>query len=326
MRPFRTAAAVTVLATALTLTACGASGTSAGGAGQQSVTEANGVSFNLTANQHRYTAPEDPKLAAEVPAAIRARGTLEVVDSAQGAAPLSFFATDNRTVIGVEPDLASAVADVLGLKVQFHPVDWAQIFVGLDSGKYDVGFSNITDTELRKQKYDFATYRKDNIAFEARKGTTWRINGPKDVAGKTIAVSSGTTQEKILLDWSHQDVAAGLKPVDVKYYSTDSDTYLALQSGRIDAYLGPNPTAQYHAAVSGQTEVVGVVSGAGEALQGLIGATTKKDSGLVTPLADAIDELIADGTYGKILVRWGLTSEALTSSRINPPGLPLSNS
>ncbi|MEY9845932.1 ABC transporter substrate-binding protein [Streptacidiphilus sp. MAP5-3] len=326
MRPFRTAAAATVLASALTLTACSASGTSAGGAGPQSVTEANGVSFNLTPDQHRYTAPEDPRIAAEVPAAIRNRGTLDVVDSAQGAAPLSFFATDNRTVIGVEPDLASAVADVLGLKVQFHPVDWAQIFVGLDSGKYDVGFSNITDTELRKQKYDFATYRKDNIAFEARKGTTWRINGPKDVAGRTIAVSSGTTQEKILLDWSHQDAAAGLKPVTVKYYSTDSDTYLALQSGRIDAYLGPNPTAQYHAAVSGQTEIVGVLSGAGEALQGLIGATTKKNSGLVKPLADAIDQLIADGTYGKILARWGLTSEALPSSGINPPGLPLSNS
>ncbi|WP_443044478.1 hypothetical protein [Streptomyces sp. DHE17-7] len=57
-------------------------------------------------------------------------------------------------------------------------------------------------------------------------------------------------------------------------------------------------------------------------LSGLIAATTKKDSGLVEPLADALDHIIANGTYAKVLQRWGLSDEAVTDSRINPPGLP----
>ncbi|MGW4236261.1 ABC transporter substrate-binding protein [Streptomyces sp. NPDC004749] len=316
IRPKLAAIALAAVA-ALTLSACGSGST----------TEASGGTskgqFNTSPEQDRYTAPEITSIANEVPADIRARGTLEVGNSKGGFAPLTFFASDNKTLIGVEPDIARAIASVLGLKVHYNPVSFEQIFVGLDSGKYDVGVSNITVSELRKQKYDMATYRKDDQAFEAKKGTKWRVNGPEDVAGKTIAVPSGTSEEKILLDWSDQNVKADRKPVNVKYYQDNLAVYLALQSGQIDGYLHPNPESQYHAKTSGQTQVVGIVSGAGENLQGLISAATKKDSGLGKPVNDAINYLIDKGVYGKILARWGLSSEAVTTSQLNPPGLPL---
>ena len=69
------------------------------------------------------------------------------------------------------------------------------------------------------------------------------------MAGLKIAVGSGTNQEKILLEWDKQNQAEGLKPVDVQYYQNDSDTTLALQSGRIDLSFGPNATAAYKAAI-----------------------------------------------------------------------------
>ncbi len=81
-------------------------------------------------------------------------------------------------------------------------------------------------------------------------------------------------------------------------------------------------TAAYHAASTGKTEVVGTYSGAGATLQGLIAATTKKDSGLAEPLADALNEVIDNGTYAQVLKRWGLSDEAVQKSEINPPGLP----
>ena len=62
---------------------------------------------------------------------------------------------------------------------------WENLFVGLDSGKFDAGSSNITVTEERKEKYDFVTYRLDNLAFEARKGDDWTVTEPKDIAGQT---------------------------------------------------------------------------------------------------------------------------------------------
>ncbi|MFD0372949.1 ABC transporter substrate-binding protein [Streptomyces sp. NPDC059071] len=319
----RTAAAALGLTAALVLAACG--NPSDGGTTEVAAASGDKVKINLSPDQNRVTTGKVDSIAAQVPEEIRKRGTLEIVDSSGSAAPLTFFATDNKTVIGVEPDIAYLVADVLGLEPHINTVSWENIFVGLDSAKYDVGFSNITVTEERKEKYDFATYREDNLGFEAKKGSGLKVSGPEDVAGRTVAVGSGTNQEKLLVEWSKENVKAGRKAVDIKYYQNDSDTYLALQSGRIDLYLGPNPTAAYHAATTGKTEVVGTYSGAGATLQGLIAATTKKDSGLAEPLAAALDHVIKNGTYAKVLQRWGLSDEAVTTSAVNPPGLPKTN-
>ncbi|MEU7113883.1 ABC transporter substrate-binding protein [Streptomyces sp. NPDC046182] len=318
----RTSAALG-LALTLALTACG--NPSDGGTTEVVGSSGRTTKINLSPDQNRVTTAKVDSIAAKVPEKIRKRGTLEIVDSSGSAAPLTFYATDNKTVIGVETDIAFLVADVLGLEPHINTVSWENIFVGLDSAKYDVGFSNITVTEERKEKYDFATYREDNLGFEAKKGSGLKVAGPEDVAGRKVAVSSGTNQEKLLVEWSKENEKAGRKPVDIAYYQNDSDTYLALQSGRIDLYLGPNPTASYHAATTGKTEVVGTYSGAGSTLQGLIAATTKKDSGLAEPLAAALDEVIENGTYAEVLERWGLSDEAVPTSEINPPGLPKTN-
>ncbi|MEU7475063.1 ABC transporter substrate-binding protein [Lentzea sp. NPDC042327] len=281
----------------------------------------SGLSVSLGPDQNRVTAAKDDKIAAKVPEEFRSRGELVVGGSTGTAPPLRFYATDDRTVIGVETDIAHLVADVLGLRPRLETSSWENLFVGIDSGAVDVGLSNITVTEARKEKYDFATYRLDTLAFEAKKGGTWKVREPKDVAGKVIAVTSGTNQEKILVDWSTRNVADGLKATDVKYFQNSSDYYLALQSGRIDAYLGPNPTAAYHAAVSGQTEVIGTFSG-GAAVQGKIAVTTLKGNGLVVPVQEALNQLIANGKYAEVLKRWGLADEAVPTSEVNPPGLP----
>jgi polar amino acid transport system substrate-binding protein len=308
------------LASALVLAAC--ANPTDGGTAEVAAGKGTTTKINLGPDQHRITTDRVASIAAEVPEKIRKRGTLEIVDSSNSAAPLGFHATDNKTVIGVEPDIAYLVAGVLGLKPHLNTVSWENIFVGLDSAKYDVGFSNITVTEERKEKYDFATYREDNLGFAAKKGSGLKVTGPADLAGRNVAVSSGTNQEKLLVEWSKENEKAGREPIHIKYYQDESDTYLALRSGRIDVYVGPNPTAAYHAATTGQTEVVGTYSGAGATLQGLIAATTKKDSGLAKPLADALNHVIENGTYAKVLKRWGLSDEAVTKSEINPPGLP----
>ena len=283
------------------------------------------VKINDGPDQQRVVPAKVDAIAGLVPEAVRTKGKLVIGVGAAGSgfAPLAFTATDNKTLIGSEPDIAVAVAGVLGLAPDLQNTSWENLFIGLDSGKYDVGASNITVTEERKQKYDFATYRKDELAFEAKKGSGWKVTGPKDVAGKKIAVGSGTNQEKILVEWSEEAVKQGLPKVDIKYYQTNQATYLALGSGAIDGYLGPNPTSAYHVATAGQTEIVGTWSGAGSTLQGKIALTTKKGSGLVEAYAAAVNELIKSGDYQKILDRWNLADETVDTSEINPPGLPI---
>ncbi|MBQ1110123.1 ABC transporter substrate-binding protein [Streptomyces sp. 404i] len=305
------------------LTACGASDPSTDLATPKGRKD---TGVNIGPDQDRLRGKKVAAAADLVPEAIRERGTLRLGASAEAVPPLGFYATDDRTRIGSEIDIATLVADTLGLKPEFEQVSWENLFVGLDSSKFDGVLSNVTVTEERKEKYDFATYRLDNIAFEAKKGSGWKVREPADVAGKTISVSSGTNQEKILVEWSEKNVEAGREPVDIKYFQKDTDYYLALQSGRIDAHLGPSPVAAYHVASAGQSEIVGQLSGAGGGLQGKIAATTKKGSGLVEAYAAAIDHIVRDGSYGKVLERWGLSGEAVEKSEINPPGLPRTKS
>ncbi|CCH33650.1 ABC transporter substrate-binding protein [Actinosynnema sp. NPDC047251] len=308
-----------VAAAALALAACAG----ADGAVTEDKVVAGGKTVNLSPQQDRITATKVDAIAAKVPESVRQTGKLVVGGSSTTAPPLRFYASDDKTIIGVETDIAVLIAGVLGLEPRLEVTSWENLFVGLDSGAYPLGLSNITVTEARKEKYDFATYRLDTLAFEGRKGDSWRVTRPEDVAGRTIAVGSGTNQEKILVEWSRKNEAAGLKPTDIKYFQNASDYYLALESGRIEAYLGPNPVSAYHAVTSGKTEVIGTISGGGE-LPGKIAATTKKGSGLVEPVAEALDHLIENGKYGEVLARWGLENEAVTASEVNPPGLPKS--
>jgi polar amino acid transport system substrate-binding protein len=281
-----------------------------------------GVAVNTSPEQNRVRAEKVDDIAAKVPQAIRDRGSLVVGTTGQGSPPLSFRADDDTTVIGVEPDIAQLVADVLGLKVDLQPTSWENLFLAVESGQYDVGFSNITVTEERKDKYDFATYRVDTLAFEVPvTGKVQKIAQPADIAGLNIGVSSGTNQEQILVRWDEQNKAAGLAPANIQYYQSQGDYYLALDSGRLDAYFGPNPTAAYHVAVNAKTKIVGTVSGGGE-IKADIAAMTKKDNGLVTAVNEALNTVIEDGKYKEVLGRWNLDSESVPASEINPQGLP----
>ena len=122
-----------------------------------------------------------------------------------------------------------------------------------------------------------------------------------------------------------KDVAAGLKPIEVQYYDDDAVSLLAIQSGRADATFSVNATQAYQAARTGKTKLVGTVSG-GWPVTAEIAVTTRKGSGLADGLTVALNKLVEDGTYAKVLKIWGLSSEAIDKSFTNPPGLPKPNS
>lgn len=326
---------VPAIAAALLLSACSGNASkqpaAVPAAAGSTVVHVGSVS-NGAATPADLTVAQQERIRAELPAAIRDGGELRIAVGAlpAGSAPLAYVGDDQRTLTGSEPDLGRLVAAVLGLKPRFDNATWDNMFVGIDSGKDAVGFSNITDTEKRKEKYDFASYREDNLGFETLKSSGWTFTGDYHaLAGKTVAVGSGTNQEKILLQWQGE-LRAGGKDFAVKYYPDGNSTLLALTSGKIDIYLGPNPAVAYQVTQTSKTpaptRVAGEYSGAGATLQGLIAATTKKDSGLAKPIADAVDFLIQDGDYAKWLAAWNLGNEAVQTSEVNPPGLPLTNS
>lgn len=312
------------LSTAALTTAAllGAAACSSGAGAGTDTDAATAAGYNLTAEQNRITTGAVEEIAARVPRSIRDRGTLVVTGSAGTAPPLRFYADDDTTIIGSETDFAHLIGDVLDLDIELTAADWAQNFVRIDSGEADVFISNVTVTEERKEKYDFATYRLDSLAVEVGKDSGITFDGPADIAGLTIGVGSGTNQEALLVEWNEQNVAAGAEPAEILYYQNAVDYYLALGSGRIDAYVGPNPTSAFHVLQAGETEIAGTFSGGGLDLQGEIAVLTKKDNGLIRAVNEALNHIIANGTYAQVLERWGISNEAIEVSRINPPGLP----
>ncbi|MGU7768749.1 ABC transporter substrate-binding protein [Burkholderia sp. MR1-5-21] len=270
----------------------------------------------------RVRAPQDP-------AAIRAasgyrwvRDGAFTVAISPHAPPVSTYATDARTVVGADPDYAQLVADALGRTLVLVPIAWADWPLGLTSGKYDAVISNVGVTEKRKEKYDFTTYRLGLHGFYVRTASPIaRIAEPKDVAGLRIITGAGTSQERILLEWSRRNVAQGLKATEPVYFDDEAAARVALLSGRADAELNPNAALAYEAARDGKIRRVGVVN-AGWPANADVAIATRRGSGLVPALTLATNTLIGSGRYGQALARWGLQSEAVARAETNPAGLP----
>ncbi|MBR8123004.1 ABC transporter substrate-binding protein [Burkholderia multivorans] len=284
------------------------------------------ATFDLSPEQRgRPRGIADPAVERAGPASFRfAEPDTLTIGIAPSLPPISTYATDARTVVGFDADVGQLVADTLGRRLKIVALAWADWPLALDSGNVDAVISNVTVTEERKQKFDFSTYRKDQLGFYVRNDSAIRaIREPKDVAGLRIVTDAGTNQEKILLAWDRDNVAHGLKPVQVQYYDDHAMRIVAVQSGRADAIFSVNSVLAYQSAQQGKTRLVGTVSG-GWPRTADIAIATRKGSGLAQPLTDALNGLIKNGRYTQILDRWNLASEAIDTSRTNPPGLPKS--
>jgi polar amino acid transport system substrate-binding protein len=327
-RRSRLLAAAAVLPLLAGLAACSSAAADAdkGSSDLQTNNAKAGLSVDTDAAQKdRPHTTQDPAAIALLPASFKDKDTLTVAVSAY-VAPLAFLADDDKTPIGNEPDIAQLVADALGKKLDLEVTAWEDWPLALSSGKVDAVISNVTVTEERKETIDFSSYRNDQLGWLTKVGNSKvpaSITKPADIAGLTVAVGSGTNQEKILLAWDKENRAAGLKPVDIQYFQNDPDTILALQSGRIDASFGPNATAAYKAKTDPTLHVVGTLNG-GWPDTAQIAVGTKKGNELAPAITAALNHAIADGSYAKVLDRWGLTAEGIAKSETNPHGLPKS--
>lgn len=200
----------------------------------------NGTGVSLEANKTPINTAKNPQAIAQLPASFKpvVPGKFTVAIAGLSQPPLTVFADDNKTLIGSEADIARLVADSLGLELNVVPTSWEDWPLGVSSGKYDAAISNITVTKARKEKFDFATYRKDSLGFYVKSTSPIKkLEQAEDIAGLRIIVGSGTNQEAILLAWDAENQKKGLKPFTPIYTKDEAAQTLALQSGRADAYF-----------------------------------------------------------------------------------------
>ncbi len=258
------------------------------------------------------SAGTDPK--SLVPADVKAKGTLIVAADASYA-PNEFFASDGKTIIGMDADLAQALGQELGLKVTVQNVTFDSILAGISAGKYDLGMSSFTDTKEREGAVDFVTYFSAGSSLMVKAGNPEGLK-PNDLSlcGKTLAVEKGTVQESTDIPADTKTCTSAGKPA-VKGLSFDDQNgaNLALSSGRADGVLADSPVAAYAAK---QSDGKFVISGQpyGTAPYGI---AIPKGTGMSNAVLAALKVLISNGTYTQILTKWGIQDGAITNPVIN---------
>ena len=301
------AAALSIVA----LTAFAACGTTDSG-DQAATASASGSSAPTSEPFDVSGISKDDAIASLLPDSVASDGTLSVgMDTSY--APAEFLASDGKTAVGYDVDLASAVAAVLGLKAEPVVSTFDSIIPSIGA-KYDVGISSFTVTPERTQSVDFVSYFKAGMSYAVKKGNPAGLSAD-DLCGAKMAVQTGTTEEEDANKAGKKCEADGKKAIDVQPYKLQTDVTTALVTGKADVLYADTPVTGYAIAqTNDQLETLGEDKDV--AVQGI--AVKKGDSGTAEALQKAVQKLIDDGTYTKILTRWGAQSGAVDKSEINP--------
>lgn len=250
-------------------------------------------------------------VAALVPARVK-RGTYTVAADASYA-PNEFIGPDGHTVVGMDADLVKTLGDVMGLKTKVVNVTFDAIIPGLQAGKYDMGASSFTDTKARQKVVDFVTYFTAGTSFYTKAQGGTAVGTLAALCGHTVAVEAGTTEQTDATGQSAKCKAAHKAAVTVLSFPNQNDANLALQSGRAQLVMADSPVAAYAVKQSnGAFKIVGQPYGTAP-----YGLALPKGSGMTKAVLAALKALMADGTYTKILAKWGIQAGAITNPKIN---------
>ncbi len=250
---------------------------------------------------------KDDALAAQVDGKFSADGKL-VVGTDPSYEPNEF--KQGGQIVGFDVDLGTAIAKKLGLTAEFQESKFDAILPALGS-RYEIGMSSFTVTAERQKVVDFVSY------FSA--GTQWASKDsafdPDNACGKKVSVQTGTIQDTEDLP-ARQKKCAG-NAIQIQRYDGQDEATNAVVLGKADAVLADSPVmAGAVKKVGGGLALIGEVYDAAP-----YGIAIPKNAGTTKDaILGATKALIADGTYLKILDKWGVAQGAITDPVLNGAG------
>ena len=230
-------------------------------------------------------------------------------------APAEFLAADGKTPVGFDVDIAKALAGVFGLEADPETAIFDSIIPAVGA-KYDIGISSFTVTKERLEAVDFVSHFNAGSAWAVKKGNPNKVD-TSDLCGKKVAVQTATMQETEANKIAKQCEADGKDKLEVISSKLQTDVTTNVVTGKADVFYADSPVAGYAIAqTDGQLEMLGKVEGV--APEGIV--IKKGDSQMDEAVQKAVQKLIDDGTYLKILKYWGVEDGAIETSEINTPG------
>ena len=230
-------------------------------------------------------------------------------------APAEFLAADGKTPVGFDVDIVKALAKTCGLEADPQTSNFDSIIPSIGS-KYDIGVSSFTITPERMKAVDFVSMFKAGSTWVVKKGNPNKVD-TSDLCGKKVAVQTATMQETAANKMAKQCKADGKAEMDVISSKLQTDVTTNVVTGKAGVFYADSPVAGYAIAqTDGELETLGKTEGI--APEGIV--VKKGDQQMDEALQKALQKLIDDGTYMKILKYWGVQDGAISKPEINTPG------
>ena len=197
---------------------------------------------------------------------------------------------DGDKIVGIDMDIADAIAKKLGLEVQIEDIAFDSVILEVTSGKADIGLAGISATDERKQSVDFSdTYTTSKQLIIVKDDSP--IKGSKDLEGKTVGVQTGTTGDIL---------ASDIKDVKPEIYDKGMDAVQALSQGKVDAVIIDSEVAKKFVEETSGLKVLDEAF----ADENYAIAIKKGNKELLDSVNKALSELKSDGTIDSIIAKY----------------------
>ena len=231
-------------------------------------------------------------------------------------APVEFYAPRTHQVTGFDYDLAQELAKHMGVRLSFTNHDFNSIVPALRSGQYDLVMSAMSDTRQREKQVDFIDYFLAGSGILVAKGNPAHIYGLGDLCGRTVDLQGATSQEILVKMQSDKCKGVHLGPINILSYKTDDEAFKQIASGKSVAHISDFPVVAYIAKTydgGKRFDIIGKQFGV--VPYGI--AVAKNKRALRDSVQAALVKMVADGSYDRILKKWGLEQGALRSAPIS---------
>ncbi len=212
------------------------------------------------------------------------------------------------SMVGLDPDVMRAIATTLGIKYRESDVPFDDIIVGVKSNRYQIGTSSFPDTKALETSVNFVDYYRGGEAFYAPSGSSVTFQSLASLCGLTVGVVRGTVEQN---DANGEVAKCPANSVlTVVDFASDAALNQGVVGGEVAGGFVDSQEAGYLVEKSeGSLTLIG--TSIDVAPFGL--ATAKSGAGveLARALRAALKTLIANGTYGEILTKWGASAGAL---------------
>lgn len=223
-------------------------------------------------------------------------GETETLIMATNASFPPYEYVEGETIVGIDAEIAGALAEKLGMDLEIMDVEFGSIIAGVQSGKYDIGMAGMTVTEERKESVDFSiTYATAvQVIIVPEDSTATSID---DLADKMVGVQQDTTGD-IYLSASVED--GGIGSDHVTQYKTGNDAVQGLLAGKVDAVVIDNEPAKAYVAANEGLKILET----SYVTEEYAIAVSKDNPELLEKINTALSELIEDGTVQTIVDKY----------------------